>query len=102
MSSLPEGLEELDKLNEAHGAVRDHEVLEALEAAFPSAVPTLAAPRSAHQLLIDFIEFIKSIQQSGKCGSVSRKKTKQINKLHKNACAIHMSVGPSLNTRLPW
>lgn len=42
---VPEGLEELDKLNEAHCAVRYHEVLKALETALPPAVPRPAAPR---------------------------------------------------------
>lgn len=46
MDSAPERLEELDELDETHGAARDHEVLEALEAALPPAVPASAAPRT--------------------------------------------------------
>lgn len=43
-SYLPERLEELHKFNEAHCAVRYHEVLEAFETAFTSTVPWPAAP----------------------------------------------------------
>lgn len=43
-SYLPEWLEELHKLNEAHCAVRNHEILEAFETAFASTVPRPAAP----------------------------------------------------------
>lgn len=43
-SHIPEWLEELNKLNETHCAVRNHEVLEAFETAFTSTVPRPAAP----------------------------------------------------------
>lgn len=39
MWSIPERLEELDKLDEAHGAVRNHEILEAFKTAFTTTVP---------------------------------------------------------------
>lgn len=41
---LPERLEELNKLNEAHRAVWNHQILEAFETAFTSSVPRPAAP----------------------------------------------------------
>lgn len=46
---LPEWLEKLHKLNKAHRAVRDHEVLEASEAAFTTTMPWPAAPRPEGQ-----------------------------------------------------
>lgn len=42
--TLPEWLEEFHKLNKAHRAIRDHEVLETSETAFTSTVPWPAAP----------------------------------------------------------
>lgn len=49
-SYLPERLEELNEFNEAHCAVRYHEVLEAFETAFTSTVPWPAAPcATAHR-----------------------------------------------------
>lgn len=41
---LPEWFEKLDKLDEAHCAVRNHEILKAFETAFTPAVPRSAAP----------------------------------------------------------
>lgn len=50
---VPERLEELDKLNEAHCAVRYHEVLKALETALPTTVPRPAAPRPDNETTVN-------------------------------------------------
>lgn len=42
----PEGLEKLHKLHKTHGGVWAHDVLEALKAVLPTAMPRPTAPRT--------------------------------------------------------